>query len=394
MSGALQGLRVLDAGTLFAGPMIATVMGDFGAEVIKIEHPGGDGMRRLGWHRGGVSLWWKVISRNKRTISLRLSDPRGQRIALALMREADVFIESFRPGTLERWNLGPERLLEVNPRLVVVRVSGFGQSGPYASRPGFGTLAEAISGFAHLNGWPDGPPTLPPIALADSVAGLAGTALAMFALWHRERSGRGQVVDLSIFEPLFWILGPLASVYQQLGEVPQRCGNRAPFTAPRNAYRSRDGRWLALSASAQSIAERVVALIGHPELASEPWFEDHEGRLAHTEQLDRLIGEWIAARDAEEVIEAFARAEAAIAPVLSIEEIFSDRHYRERGAITSVEDPELGPLAMQGLIGHLSETPGQIRFAGRALGADNAEVYRKLGIAADELSRLRGDGVL
>jgi crotonobetainyl-CoA:carnitine CoA-transferase CaiB-like acyl-CoA transferase len=394
MSGPLEGLRVIDAGTLFAGPLIATMMGDFGAEVIKVEHPRGDGMRRLGWHRAGVSLWWKVISRNKRTISLRLSDPRGQRIALRLVRNADVFIESFRPGTLERWNLGPERLLAVNPRLVVVRVSGFGQRGPYSSRPGFGTLAEAISGFAHLNGWPDGPPTLPPIALADSVAGLAGTALAMFALWHRERTGRGQVIDLSIFEPLFWILGPLASVHQQLGLVPGRCGNRAAFTAPRNVYRSRDGRWLALSASAQSVAERVAALIGHPELVSEPWFSDHEGRLAHVEHLDALIGGWIASRDAEEVICAFERAQAAIAPVMSIDEICADGHYRERGAIISVPDPELGPLAMQGPIGHLSETPGRVRFAGRPLGADSDEVYAELGIGEEQRLALREEGVL
>jgi crotonobetainyl-CoA:carnitine CoA-transferase CaiB-like acyl-CoA transferase len=392
--GALAGVRVLDIGTLFAGPLIATLMGDFGADVIKLEHPSGDGVRKLGWQRDGVSLWWAFVARNKRCVSLRLSHPQGRRLALALIRSADVLIESFQPGTLERWGLGPEELLAHNPGLVMVRVSGFGQDGPYSHRPGFGTLAEAISGFAHVNGWPDGPPTLPPIALADSVAALAGTALAMFALWHRASSGRGQVIDLSIFEPLFWILGPQASVYDQLGLVPGRSGNRAPFTAPRNAYRSRDGRWLALSASAQSIAERVMKAIGCEEVIAEPWFADHEGRLAHADQLDELIGQWIAARDAEEVITCFERAQAAIAPILSIAEIFTDPHYRARGTIATVDDPNLGALAMQNLIGRLLATPGEIRHSGRQIGADNEAVFGELGVEAAELERLRAEGVV
>jgi crotonobetainyl-CoA:carnitine CoA-transferase CaiB-like acyl-CoA transferase len=392
---ALDDLRVIDCATLFAGPTIATLMGDFGADVVKIEHPRGDALRTLGWSKDGHSLWWLVNARNKRCVTLDLSSVTGQEVLRRLAAGADVLIENFRPGTLERWGVGPDVLLADNPRLVLVRTTGFGQTGPYRHRPGFGTLAESISGYAHVNGHPDGPPTLPPFALGDGVAGLMGASATMFALHERARSGRGQVIDLSIYEPLFWILGPQAVVYDQLGIVQQRTGNRAPFTAPRNAYQARDGVWLGLSASAQSIAERVVRLVGREDLVEQPWFADHDGRLAHQDELDTVIGAWVGARDSDEVIAAFEQAEAAIAPVYSVAEIFTDPQYAARETITSVDHPDLGPVRMPNVVPPLSRTPGSIRRLGGALGECNHEVYvGELGYDEDDVERWRAAGII
>ncbi len=391
----LEGIRVVDAASLFAGPVIATMLGDFGADVIKVEHPTGDNLRKLGWQKDGVSLWWALIARNKRSVTLKLSDPKGAEAMKRLLATADVFVENFRTGTLEKWGLGWDVVHELNPRLVMVRTTGFGQDGPYARRPGFGTLAESMSGYAHINGFPDGPPTLPPFALGDSVAALTGAFAAMAALWWREHGGTGQAIDLSIYEPLFWILGPQASVYDQLGIVQNRTGNRAPFTAPRNAYQARDGRWLGLSGSSQSIAERVMRLVGRPELVDEPWFADHEGRLQHQDELDEAIGAWIAERDSDEVVRAFEEQSAAIAPVLSIADIFEDPQFIARDTITTVEHPVLGPLKMQNVITRLGATPGQIRSCGPDLGAHNQEVLGgELGFDQDELDELADSGVI
>jgi crotonobetainyl-CoA:carnitine CoA-transferase CaiB-like acyl-CoA transferase len=393
----LEGLRVIDAATLFAGPVIGCLMGDFGADVIKLEHPRGDGLRSMGWNKDGVSLWWALVARNKRCVTLKLSHPRGQEVMKRLVADADVLVENFRPGTLERWNLGPEVLHEINPRLILVRTTGFGQTGPYSSRPGFGTLAESISGYAHINGWPDGPPTLPPFALGDGIAALTGTVAAMFALWWREHGGdgRGQVIDLSIYEPLFWMLGPQALVYDQLGIVQGRTGNRAPFTAPRNAYRSKDGRWLGLSGSAQSIAERVMLIVGREDLIDEPWFADHTGRLEHVDELDDIIQTWVGERTAEEVLDAFAEMEAAIAPIYSIADIFEDPHYQARETIATVAHPRLGPIRMQGVVPLLSLTPGRIRHPGAELGEHNEEIYiGELGLTAADLAELRREEVI
>lgn len=393
----LEGLRVVDAATLFAGPVIASVMGDYGADVVKIEHPEGDNLRKLGWTKDGVSLWWALVGRNKRSITLALSHPRGQEMAKRLIADADVFIEGFRPGTLERWNLGPDVLHEVNPGLVIVRTSGFGQTGPYSSLPGFGTLAESISGFAYITGWPDGPPTLPPFGLADGVASLTGVFAAMFALWWREHggNGEGQVIDLAIYEPLFWLLGPQSLLYDQLGIVQERTGNAAPFTAPRNAYHTRDGRWLGLSASAQSIAERVMRIVDREDLVAEPWFADHTGRLEHAEELDAIIQDWIGQRTADEVLAAFAEHEAAIAPINSIADIFEDPQFRARETITTVDHPKLGPLKMQNVIPRLTRTPGRIDHPGPELGEHNDEIYLgELGLDETELDELRELGVV
>ena len=388
---------MIDCATLFAGPVVGMIMAEFGADVIKVEHPRGDPLRGLGWEKDGVSLWWTLVSCNKRCITLDLSKPEGQELLLRLSAEADVLIENFRPGTMERWNLGPDVLHEVNPGLVVLRVTGFGQTGPYKDRPGFGTLAEAMSGYAHVNGWPDGPPTLPPFALGDGVAALSGAFAVMYALWWREhgRDGRGQVIDLSIVESLFSLLGPQATVYDQLGIVQTRTGNATTWTAPRNTYLSSDGRWLALSASTQAIAERVMKIVGREDLIEQPWFRNHTGRVANAAELDEVIQSWIGARTAEEVVDAFAEFEGAIALVYSIADIVSDPHFVAREAIVSVDHETLGPVQVQSVNPRLGLTPGRIDFLGPPIGAHNRNVLvDELGLTQEELSELEELGVV
>ncbi|NUU23590.1 MAG: CoA transferase [Streptomycetaceae bacterium] len=395
-SGPLAGLLVLDLATLFAGPLAATILGDFGAEVVKVEHPAyGDPSRRHGHAKNGVGLWWKMLSRNKKTVTCDLGTGEGAALIRRLAAEADVLIENFRPGTLERWGLSPDVLRAANPGLVVARVTGFGQFGPYASRPGFGTLAEAMSGFAAITGEADGPPTLPPFGLADGISALACANAVTMALFERSRSGLGQVIDLAVIEPLLTVLGPQPLWWDQLGVRQERTGNRSVNNAPRNTYRTRDGRWLAVSTSSQNIAERVMRLVGHPEVIDEPWFVSGALRARHGELLDAYVGGWIAERDAAEVVAAFEAAQAAVAPVYDIADVFADPQYRALDSITTVDDDELGPLRMQNVLFRMSRTPGAIRWAGPPAGAHNAEVYgERLGLGGDELAALRAKGVI
>ncbi|MEU9865335.1 CoA transferase [Streptomyces sp. NPDC047971] len=391
----LQGLRVLDLATLFAGPLAAMMLGDFGADVIKIEHPRKpDPSRGHGPAKDGIGLWWKVLGRNKRTVTLDLSSPGGRDTLLRLAADADVIIENFRPGTLERWGLGWEELSAVKPELILARVTGFGQFGPYSHRPGFGTLAEAMSGFASITGEPDGPPTLPPFGLADSIAALATAYAVMTALTARAATGRGQVVDMAIIEPMLSVIGPHPLWYDQLGYVQPRTGNRSRNNAPRNTYRTRDDSWVAVSTSAQSIAERVMRLVGRPELIDEPWFGDGASRAEHAEVLDEAVGSWIARHTREEAMAAFEKAEAAIAPVYDIRDVMEDPQYRALDTVTEVPDPELGPIRMQNVLFRLSETPGGIRWAGRPHGADTAEVLAELGLSPAEIGALRREGAV
>ncbi len=391
----LEGLRVLDVSTILAGPLACQILGDFGADVVKIEHPvAGDSMRGHGESKNGVPLWWKEISRNKRTVGLSLSSPEGAALFRRLAATADVVVENFRPGTLERWGVGPDVLLADNPGLVIVRLTGFGQTGPYSERPGFGTLAEAMSGFAFMTGDVDGPPTLPSFGLADSICGIAASSATMMALRHRDATGEGQVVDVSILEPIMAAVGPAPTIYQQLGVVPQRHGNRSTNNAPRNLYRARDGRWVAVSSSAQSIADRLLTLVGHPEVLDEPWFSSGRGRYEHVELLDRYVGGWVAERDRDEVIAAFTEAGAAVAGVYDAQDLVEDPHVRATQMLTEVPDDELGPVLMHNVMWRMSRTPGEIRFTGRAKGADTDEVLTDLGCTAQELAELREKGVV
>lgn len=395
MSGPLAGLRVVDAATLFAGPLTATYLADFGADVIKVEHPRRpDASRGHGPSKEGVGLWWKTLGRGKRTVTLDLSDPDGAAVMLRLVTDADVLVENFRPGTLERWGLGPERLHEVNPRLVVARVTGFGQTGPMARQPGFGSIAEAMSGFAAITGEPDGPPTLPPFGLADGIASLAAAFAVMTALRSREITGRGQVVDLAIIEPILMMLGAPLTAYDQIGYVQPRTGNRSVNNAPRNVYRTADGTWLAVSTSSQSIAERVMTLVGRPDLIAEPWFGAGSTRAEHADELDDAVGSWIRDRSTETVLAAFEDAQAAVGRVNDVRGVLADPQYRALGTALEVDDPDLGRMLMQNVLFRLSETPGGVRWSGRGHGADTDAVLTEVGLSPDQITELRRRGVV
>ncbi len=392
-AGPLEGIKVVEAATLFAAPLTAMLLGDFGADVVKIEHPSKpDPARGHGPSKDGVGLWFKTLSRNKRLITLSLSHDGGRDAFLRLVERSDVVIENFRPGTLERWRVGPDELFAVNPRVVIARITGFGQTGPYATRPGFGTLAEAMSGFAAVNGEPDGPPLLPPLALADGVTAFAAAFSILAALRARDETGRGQVVDLSLIEPLMLLLGPQLAQYDLLGELQPRTGNRSSHNAPRNVYRTSDDRWVAVSSSATSIAERIMRLVGREDVIGEPWFATGAGRAAHVEEIDGAVATWIAARTRDEVIASFDEAQAAVAPVYDASDIADDPQLRAIGAIADVPDAELGRVLMSNVVARLSATPGAIRWPGRAHGADTAEVLAEIGIDAATLAELRAQG--
>ncbi len=354
---------------MVAGPGCARYLGDFGADVIKVERPdGGDSTRRMGWRdpHDDVTLWWKLLGRNKRTVALDLKDPEGLADMRRLIDAADVLIENFRPGTLERLGLEPGKLLATNPKLVIVRLTGFGQDGPYASRPGFATIAEAMSGFASINGEPDGGPLLPPIALTDEITGLAAAFATMVAV----HSGEGQVVDVNLLESLAQFMGPLVAASRLLGYDQPRLGSGIPYSVPRGTYRCGDGQWVAISASADSVASRVMELIDHGD---DPRFATFAGRVEHRDEVDALLGAWVGARPLDEVLAAFDAAHAAAAPVYSVADYAADPHVAARGAVVEVDGvPMAAPIA------RLSATPGTVRWAGRPLGADTEEVLSEL----------------
>jgi crotonobetainyl-CoA:carnitine CoA-transferase CaiB-like acyl-CoA transferase len=396
VTGPLEGVKVLDISTILAGPLVAQILGDFGAEVIKIEHPTKpDGMRGHGLDKDGHPLWWTMISRNKRTMTLNLGNERGAEIFRRLAAEADVVVENFRPGTLERWGLGYDVLSEANPGLILLRVTGFGQTGPYSTRPAFGTLVESMSGFAHLTGEADGPPTLPAFGLADSLAGIAGSSAVSMALLHRTNNGgEGQVIDLDLLSPIMAAVGPGVIYADQLGIDQERTGNRSSNNAPRNLYKTADGHWLAISTSANSIAERVLVLVGHPEVLDEPWFATGRQRAAHADLLDDYVGGWIAERTRDVVIDEFEKAGAAVAPVYKPSELLSDPQVNAIEMVTTVEDDDLGPVRMQNVMWRMGGSPGRIRHTGRRHGADTDDVLSELGCTADEIEAMRRDSVV
>jgi formyl-CoA transferase len=349
----------------------------------------------VGQKKGTVPLSWKFLARNKRLITLDVRRPEGREIFLKLIETADGLIENFRPGTLERWNLSPEELRERNPRLIVLRVSGFGQTGPSSSQAGFGTLAEAMSGFAYINGWPDRPPALPPFGLADSLCGFIGAFGLLAAIREAERSGVGQDVDLALYEPLMTSVGSLLIEYDQLGLIQERSGNSVPMVAPRNAYPTQDGKWVAVSAATQNVATRLLDAIGGRELIDDPRFADNRQRVRNSGALDEYVIRWTSARPFDEVIRVFNQHGVPASGIYSAADILGDRHMIERGSIATVPDPELGTVRMQAPIPFLSRTPPHIRFAGRPEGTDSESVFKELlGLDDSTLGELSAQGII
>jgi crotonobetainyl-CoA:carnitine CoA-transferase CaiB-like acyl-CoA transferase len=392
--GALRGLRVIDAGQMIAAPLCCTLLADFGADVIKIEHPTqGDAMRTRPPEKDGRSLWWKVIARNKRTITLNLSKPDGQALLRQLVEDADVLVENYRPGTFERWGLGYDVLSAINPRLVFVRVSGYGQTGPYAMRGGYGTIAEAFSGIPSFTGFPDKPPTLSSsFAQADSIAATFAAMATMFAIYDRDQggSGKGQVVDVSLYEPMFRLAEAQAIAYDQLNFIRTRIGNRSTTDSPRNAYETRDGRFITISASTQKSFDRLVEAMGMGELARDERFTDGFRRQQNADALDDIMAGWFRMHDFADALRTLDAGEVVSGPIVTIEDIFKDPQYEARGDIVTVPDPDFGTVRMQSAVPMLSRTPGRIRHPGKALGDDNEEIFLgEMGLDREEYERLK-----
>lgn len=395
--GPLQGLRVIDAATLAAGPMVATALGEFGADVIKVEQPGvGDPLRTWGDRKQGIGLLWKSMSRNKRCVTLDLRRPEGQDLFHRLLAVSDVMVVNNRPSALAKWGLDYESVHEAHPELVVLHVTGYGRGGPKSDHPGFGTLAEAMSGFAHVTGQPDGPPTLPPFFLADGVAAQSATYAVMMALYHRDtHGGGGQLVDVNLIEPLARLLETATLAYDQLGVAPGRVGNRLDASAPRNAYRTSDGKWVAISSASPNIALRVYRAIDRPDLAEHPDYVDPVGRQARAAEIDELVAAWIGCRPLAEVMAVFQRAEVAAAPIYDAQQLLADEHLVARRSFLTIDDPDFGPVRAQAPVAVMSETPGRVEHLGRSLGADNDAVYRELlGVDGERLDALAAAGII
>ena len=388
---ALDGLRVLDLATFVAAPFCCTLLGEFGAEVIKVEQPDrGDDLRRLGTPaRPGLSYWWLVESRNKKSITCNLRDPDGQALVKRLVAGSDVLAENFRPGTMERWGLGWDELRAVNRRLVMVRISAFGQTGPYRERPGFGRIAAAMGGLSYLSGYPDRPPVTPGTpTIPDYLAGALAAFGALVALEHRQRSGEGQVVDVGLYEPMLRMLDELIPVHAATGYVRERIGSGTEYVVPHNHYRARDGRWLAIACTNDRMFERLTAAMGRPTLAAE--FPSMAARLERRAELDAIVQTWVGTADAREVLARLDAAEVPCGPVASARDLFDDPQVRARENIVTVPNPLGGVLAMVGIVPRLTASPGQVEATGPvAVGAHNEEIYcGRLGLTRDDLRAL------
>ena len=384
-TGPLAGIRVLDLSRLMAGNMLSLQLADFGADVVKIEPPEGDPLRA--WKDDGHSLFWKTYGRNKRSVMLNLRQAPAMAALWKLVETADVFIENYRPGTLEKMGLAPENLLAANPDLIVVRISGFGQTGPYAQYPGFGTLIEAMSGFADRTGFPDREPVLPPLALADMVAGIYGASATMMALYARQAgTARGQVIDLSLLEPMFSVLGPEAAIHAVTGKIKQRAGSASNTASPRNVYRCKDGKYLALSGSTPAVARRIFEIIGRPDMNDDPRFASNSDRVQHRALVDEAIGAWFAKRDSHEALETMRQAGATVGPIYNIADAMADPHFAQREIIVTADDDAFGSLPMHDIVPKMSATPGVWRLPAPELGQHNAEVLRDAGLDADVIA--------
>jgi formyl-CoA transferase len=394
LRGPLDGVRVLDLSRLVAGNMLSMQLADHGADVVKVEPPGkGDPLRH--WRPRGVPVSWKVYGRNKKSLTLNLRSERGKALLLEFVKSAHVLVENYKPGTLEKMGLAPDVLHEHNPSLVIVRISGFGQSGPYRHRPGFGTLVEAMSGFAYRNGFEDREPVLPPLAMADMIAGMQGAFAVMMALREVElKGGAGQVIDLSLLEPIFSILGAEAAWHQLTGDVRKRTGSGSSTASPRNVYMTRDGKWLAMSGSMQSMAERIFRVIGRDDMNRDPRYRTNEDRVAHREEVDAIVGGWIGERTLDEAMAVFDRENVTVAPVYDIAQICEDRHFDEREILVELPDEELGSIAQHNVFPLMSGTPGGFKRAAPELGAHNAELLAELGLSASEIGDLQSNGIL
>jgi succinyl-CoA---D-citramalate CoA-transferase len=390
----LEGVRVVEMGSLLAGPFCGQLLADFGAEVIKLEPPGkGDPMRVWGRHRKeGRTLWWPIIARNKKSVTINLREGEGQNLARRLISEADVVVENFRPGTLERWGLGYEDLSGINPGLVMVRVSGYGQTGPYKDQAGFGSMG----GIRHVTGYPDRPPPRVGISLGDSLAATFGALGAVTALYNRQtRGGRGQVVDVAIYEAVLALMESTIPEYALAGHVRGRTGAILPFVAPSNTYPTGDGDYVVIGANADTVFERFAKALGHPEWADGERYATHHARGENQEELDALISDWTSQRSAEEVLDTMRVAGVPAGKLFTAEDMLSDEHYAARQNIVTVEDPEIGPFPMQNVVPRLSDTPGKVCWTGPKLGQDNDEVFKEvLGMSEEDLDRLRERGIV
>ena len=395
--GPLNDIRVLDVATFIAGPFCATLLAEFGADVIKVEMPGrGDPMRQMGQEHNGVGLTWAQEARNRRGITCDLRRPEGQRLVIELAKQCDVLVENFRPGTMERWNLGYDALSEANPRLVMVRVSGYGQTGPYSEKPGFGRVAQAYGGLTYLAGFPDQPPVTPGSpTIADYLAGLYGAYSTLVALEHRRASGRGQVIDISLFEGVFRILDNLTIAYQKLGLVRERSGTATANVVPHNHYPTRDGRWVAIACTTDRIFERLAEAMGRGEMGGDACYSTGAARVENRDEVDAAVSAWTRTLDMEDLVRELDEREVPVSPINSIADIFRDPHFEARGSIVEVDDPVLGPTKMPGVVPRLSDSPGRVERLAPALGEHNEEVYGELlGLAAADLAALSDQGVI
>ena len=392
--GPLRGVRVLDFSRLVAGNMLSLQLADFGAEVVKVESPGrGDTLRD--WREAGVSVHWKVYARNKKSITLDLKAPEAPGIILDLVPHFEVMIESFRFRYLERLGVGPDTLLQRNPKLVLVRVSGFGQTGPYAKRPGFGTLVEAMSGFASRNGFEDREPVLPPLAMADMIAGLSGAMATVIAVRNVEvNGGRGQVIDLSLLESIFSILGPEAAIHKLSHKIRRRVGSASEGTSPRNVYPTSDGGWVAISASTQAMTERLFRVIGRDDLNQNPDFSTNTERVKRREEVDAIVGGFIKQRTLADAIRFFEEAEVTAGPVYDIGQFLEDPHVQERGIVVEAPDDEMGEVPMHAVVPRLSGTPGPLRFPAPAVGQHNREIFSRIGYSDERIDTLSQKGII
>jgi len=389
----LDGLRVVDMTRLVAGNLLSLQLGDFGAEIIKVESPGGDPLRD--WRTNGKSLYWKTYARNKRSIAIDLHREQGKSLLRRIVAGSDVLIENYRPGTLEKMGFPPDSLLADNPRLIIVRISGFGQTGPYSQLPGFGTLVEAVSGLADRNGFPDREPVLPPLALADMVAGAFGSFAVTAALLGRERgSGKGQVIDLSLLEPLIAILGPEAAIYEETRRIKERAGSGSHTASPRNVYRCSDGSYVALSGSTEAMARRIFEVLGRPEMASDPRFDTNSARVKNRPLVDEFLGDWFAARTREEAVDTLRRADVTVAPVYNIADMLKDAHFQERDVFLRAEDEDYGSVLMNNIVPRLSGTPGVFRRPAPQLGEHTDEILGEIGVDAATTAALRASKIV